>query len=130
MSYELPVMATLKQIAPTVAITSIAGAAAMDGHFWARIIAVVVGLVLGAVWRAGSFRSEGKNWDTVWSDLIVSGLIGGANAVIAIIIVDYFGASVLISMGIGVLVGATGVRAVQEAREIFINFVKKMFDGK
>lgn len=130
MPYDIPVMATLKHVAPTVAITSIAGAAAADGDFWYRILAVVIGLILGAVWRAGSIRSEGKNWDSVWSDLIISALIGGANAVMAMIIVDHFGTSILISMGIGVLVGATGVRAIQEAKEIAMNFVKKFFVEK
>lgn len=128
MPYDIPVMATLKQIAPAVAITSVAGAAAYDGDFWYRILAVVIGLVLGAVWRAGSLKSEGKNWDSVWADLTISALIGGANAVMAMIIVDHFGASILISMGIGVLVGATGVRAIQEAKDIAMNIFKKFFD--
>lgn len=130
MNFSIPVMATVEKITQPAAVTSVAAAAAIDGSYWYRIGAVILGLFLGAVWRAGSLRSEGKNWDLVLSDLIISAFIGGANAVIAMIIVDYFGTSILIAMGIGVLVGATGVRAVQEAKEIAMNFFKKFFGDK
>lgn len=112
--------------APLVAPTAGALLAdAIGGADALRVVAVMGGLALGAMWRAGSLKSEGKDWAAVRSDMAVSVLIGGANAVVTLALVDYFGAGILFAMAIGVAVGATGVRVVPELRDAVWGLVKR-----
>ncbi len=116
---------TAKQSAPHVAITGAAVFAAADGHLGWRAGAVTLGLVAGAMWRAGNLKSEGRDAASIRADLIVSALIGLANAVLALAIVDWMGVGILLAMVVGVLVGATGVRAIPEVRDLLVETLKR-----
>lgn len=97
----------------------------IEPHSVLRLGAVVAGLAFGAAWRAAALRDEGKSWGDVRRDLGISALIGGANAVIALALTDWFGVGVLSAMAIAVLVGATGLRAVPEARDAILNIARR-----
>lgn len=94
-----------------------------------EVAAVVGGIVLGAMWRAANLRSEGKNWAAVRSDLVISVLVAGANAVLALALVEWLDVGKIMAMGIGVIIGATGLRAVPEARDVFINALRRKLIG-
>lgn len=106
-----------KRAPVTLPVLAGGAALAMDGHTALRISAVIVGLAFGAMWRAGSLRSEGKVWADVRADLFVSILIGGANAVLALWIANWTGVGILAAMAIGVITGATGLRALPEIKD-------------
>ncbi len=96
----------------------------VDGSFLIKIVAVIFGVGLGAMWRAGMLRQEGKDWETIKTDLFVSVLIGGANSVLSLGCAELFGAGALISCMIGVIIGATGLRALPQIRNLFIEFAR------
>lgn len=96
-----------------------------DGHTILKTTAVLAGIGFGAMWRAGMLRSEGKSWVHVRSDLAVSGLIGGGNAILCLAIVELFGMGALLAMGVGVIVGATGLRALPAIRSTLINALQR-----
>lgn len=87
--------------------------------------AVIGGLALGAMWRAGSLRSEGRSWDTVRGDLAISAMIGGANAVLTLALAQWLQVGVMVAMLLGVLVGATGIRAVPAARDAVLDLLRR-----
>jgi len=95
-----------------------------------QVGAIVVGLALGAMWRAGSLRGDGKNWSEVRADLGVSALIGGANAVLAVALVDWLNVGVPAAMAVGVVVGATGLRALPEIRDAFFAVLRRKLIGE
>lgn len=97
----------------------------MDGHALLKTAGVLAGIGFGAMWRAGMLRSEGKSWAHVRSDLAVSGLIGGGNAILCLAIVEVFGLGALLAMGCGVLVGATGLRALPAVRSTLIGVLQR-----
>lgn len=105
------------------------GALAVNDPMLVKAGAVLVGLAFGALWRAGSLTSEGKGWTAVRKDLLVSSLIGGANAVLALSLVELMGIRPLPAMGIGVLVGATGLRALPEIKEAVTVALKRKLLG-
>lgn len=104
---------------------------AISAHFdtLAKVAAVSGGILLGMLWRAGSLRGEGRTWADVRSDLTVSALIGGANAVLALAIVQAFEGSVMFAMAAGVLIGATGLRALPEIKEALMNAARRKLLG-
>lgn len=113
--------------APVIAppVSAVIADLAFDGDTFAKLLAVVAGLAFGAMWRVGSLRSERKEWVDVRADVFISTMIGGANAVMALAIVQYFGFNTLFSMAIGVVVGATGLRALPEIRAAIVGIVRK-----
>ena len=109
--------------APVVAPLTFVALISMD------ITAVVAGLAFGAMWRAANLRSEGKDWKAVRSDLTISILVGGANAVLALALVEWLNVGQVMAMTIGVLVGATGLRAVPEAKEVVVAALRRKLIG-
>lgn len=89
------------------------------------VASIVSGLLLGAMWRAGSLRGEGQEWGPVRHDLMISALIGGANSVLAIALAEWLQLGVMSSMAVGVVIGATGLRALPEIRDAFIGMAKR-----
>ena len=94
-----------------------------------QIGAVVAGLAFGMMWRAGSLASEGKGWKAIKSDMLVSILIMGANAVLAMALVEMLNLSTLLAMAAGVVVGATGLRALPEIRDAVVGMLKRKLLG-
>lgn len=107
---------------PVLIATSYLG---LDGHALLKTAGVLLGIGFGAMWRAGMLRSEGKSWAHVRSDLAVSGLIGGGNAILCLAIVELFGLGALLAMGTGVMVGATGLRALPALRSTLIGALQR-----
>lgn len=110
--------------APVVA-PLVAGALAFENDALVTVGAVIVGLVFGAMWRTGSFLNEGKAWTEIRSDLLVSLLIGGANAILTLALVDWLELGMLFTMATGAVVGATGLRALPEIRDAFIGAARR-----
>lgn len=104
-------------------------AALVGNETFLEIAAVCSGIVLGAMWRAANLRSEGKTWSVVRSDLTISVLVGGANAVLALALVEWLDVGRIMAMGIGVMIGATGLRAVPEARDVLISALRRKLIG-
>ena len=94
-----------------------------------QIASVAGGLAFGAMWRAGSMRGDGKSWTAVRADLGISALIGGANAVLALALVELLHIGIASSMAVGVIVGATGLRALPEIKEMFVTVMKRKLLG-
>ena len=113
--------------APVVA--PIALTAILPLQTWIDIGAVCAGLAFGAMWRAANLRNEGKAWRAVRSDIAISIMIGGANAVLALALVEWLEVGRIIAMTIGVLVGATGLRAVPEAKSVLVNAMRRKLIG-
>lgn len=90
-----------------------------------RTSAVLVGLIFGAMWRAGSLKSEGKAWTTIKTDLLISVLIGGANAVLALALIDWLAVGPLFSMVVGVIVGATGLQTLPTVRDAVVEAARR-----
>lgn len=114
--------------APVVGSALMAGLAA-HSEIVAQVAAVLAGLTMGAMWRAGSLRSEGALWLAVRSDLAISGLIGGANAVLALALADWLNLSVLLTMALAVVVGATGLRALPEIKDALATVLRRKLLG-
>lgn len=114
-----------------VATIAPAAAVALTTHAdtLVKVGAVVGGILLGMLWRAGSLRGEGRSWASVRNDLGVSALIGGANAVLAMAIVQAFDTSVIFAMAAGVVIGATGVRALPEIKAAIVNAARRKLIG-
>ena len=113
--------------APVVAPLTFATIASAE--ITTEIIAVVAGLAFGAMWRAANLRNEGKAWRAVRSDIGISIMVGGANAVLALTLVEWLDVSKMAAMAIGVVVGATGLRAVPEAKDMLINALRRKLIG-
>ena len=106
-----------------------AGAVLQGSDTLVTVGAVVVGLVFGAMWRTGSFLSEGKTWKAIRADLLVSVLIGGANAILALALVDWLNVGLLFTMALGAVIGATGLRALPEARDALLGAARRKLLG-
>lgn len=91
--------------------------------------AVIVGLIFGATWRTGSFLSDGKSWKEIRADLLISVLIGGANALLALALADWLDLSLLFTMALGAVIGATGLRALPELRDALLVAAKRKLLG-
>lgn len=75
-------------------------------------LALVVGLIAGVLWRAGDARKRGDTWDGIRNDLVVSILIGGANLIIAAIVVQLMGVPPLYAIGVAMIVAGKGPDAM------------------
>ena len=109
--------------AAPIAAPSILGVAAalVDPHGVLRLIGVIVGLVFAAAWRGSMLAEKNRPWPEIRKDLLISTLIGGVNATIALMIVERVGAGILLSIFIAAMVGSTGVRALPMIRDFFLN---------
>lgn len=96
---------------------------------WLTLIAALCGLIAGGLWRAGFLHDQGKNWNEIGKDMITSLLAGGANAVLALLAIDYLEGGVLLALSIGTLIGATGVRAILFAQSLAIDYLTNKFGG-
>ena len=106
-----------------------AGAVLQGSDTLVTVGAVVVGLVFGAMWRTGSFLTDGKTWKEIRADLLISVLIGGANALLALALAEWFGLSLLFTMALGAVIGATGLRALPELRDAILVALKRRLLG-
>lgn len=122
------VSAVAAKNAPVIAPLA-AGSVAINSDTMVTVGAVVIGLVFGAMWRTGSFLSEGKSWTEIRSDLLISLLIGGANALLTLALVDWLNLGLLFTMAMGALVGATGLRALPEVRDAITASLKRRLLG-
>ncbi len=113
-----------------VALPIFAGAWALDDTTIVKAAAICVGLLFGAMWRAGSLANEGKTWSMVRTDLLISILIGGANAVLVMALVDLANVGPLLAMAGGVIVGATGLRALPEMRKALLDSARARLLGE
>ncbi len=117
--------------APVLApIATGAGAVAINSDTLVTVGAVVVGLVFGAMWRTGSFLSEGREWREIRSDLLVSVLIGGANALLTLALVDMLNVGIMFTMALGAVIGATGLRALPEVKDALLNALRRKLLGE
>ena len=106
-----------------------AGAVLQGSDTLVTVGAVIVGLVFGAMWRTGSFLTDGKSWKEIRADLLISVLIGGANALLALALAEWFGLSLLFTMALGAVIGATGLRALPELRDAILVALKRRLLG-
>lgn len=83
-------------------------------------LALLVGLVAGVLWRAGDARKKGETWDGIRNDLAVSCLIGGANLIIAAIVVNVTGVPPLYAIGVAMVVAGKGPDAMAWFERRFI----------
>lgn len=88
---------------------------------------VGIGLACGAMWRAASLREKRKTWREVRDDFINSALAGGANAIVALYVVDWLDGGVMVALGVGMLVAATGIRAIQWAQRSVDDYLRQRF---
>lgn len=94
------------------------------------LIAILIGLVAGAMWRAGYLRETQKaGWGIVSGDLINSGLAGFANAIAALFVTHWLEGGVLIALGVAMLIAATGVRALLWAQRAADEYLRSKFGG-
>jgi hypothetical protein len=91
------------------------------------IVALICGLLFGAMWRASDLLQKGNDWIMVRRDLLISCLAGGANAVIALGLISWFVTGPIMSMVIATLVSATGVRGVLWAQKIGLGILEQKF---
>jgi len=103
--------ATVAKIAPpAVALT-------FPERLWAlfdpvMLLALVVGLLAGVLWRAGDARKRGHAWEGIRNDLAVSCLIGLANLVMAAIVVHGTGVPPLYAIGVAMIIAGKGPDAM------------------
>ena len=83
-------------------------------------LALVVGLIAGVLWRAGDARKRGETWNGIRNDLVVSCLIGGANLIIAAIVVQVAGVPPLYAIGVAMIVAGKGPDAMAWFERRFI----------
>lgn len=82
-------------------------------------LAIALGLVAGAMWRAGDQRGKGETWDKIRNDLLVSALTGMANFIVSAIAVNIAGVPPLYALGIATVVAAKGPDALVWFRQKF-----------
>lgn len=101
----------------------------MDEGAIVMLAAVLGGLIFGGMWRAGSLVSEGKGWSTIRRDVAISLLIGGANAILTLAVINLLGLGVLLGMATAVVIGATGLRALPEIKAAFLGYARRKIIG-
>jgi len=121
---EVSAAALVTKNAPVIA-PIVAGGIALHSDAFITISAIVAGLFFGAMWRTGSFISEGKTWREIRLDWFISVTIGGANAVLTLALVDWLNLGVLLTMAMGVIIGATGLRALPLLRAALLNTARR-----
>lgn len=121
---QVSATAAVAKNAPVIA-PIVAGALAFNSDALITIGAVVLGLFFGAMWRTGSFISEGKSWPEIRSDWFISITIGGANAVLTLALVEWLSFGLMFTMAMGVVIGATGLRALPEIRAAFMEAARR-----
>lgn len=124
------VSAVAAKNAPVLApLVTGAGALAIHSDTLVTVGAVVTGLFFGAMWRTGSFITEGKTWREIRADWIVSVSIGGANTILTLALVDWLNVGMLFTMALGAIVGATGLRALPEIRDALMHAARRKLLG-
>lgn len=116
--------AVVAKNAPVIA-PIVAGGFALNSDVLVTVGAVVIGLFFGAMWRTGSFLADGKAWIEIRSDLLISLLIGGANAVLTLALVEWLDLGLLFTMALGAVIGATGLRALPEIRDALMGAARR-----
>lgn len=123
-------LAAVTKYAPAPAVAAFAVSSEHSGFDPLILGAIGIGLLCGAMWRAAQLRQNRKTWPEVRDDLINSALAGGANAIAALFVVEWAEGGVLMALGSAMLVGATGVRAIQWAQRSADEYLRQKFGPK
>jgi hypothetical protein len=122
--------AAVTKYAPAPAAAAVAVSSEHSGFDPLILGAIGIGLLCGAMWRAGQLRQNRKTWPEVRDDLINSALAGGANAIAALFVVEWAQGGVLMALGAAMLVGATGIRAIQWAQRSADEYLRQKFGSR
>lgn len=79
------------------------------------LVFLPLGLVLGWSARAGKLLGENKPWAAIRRDLLVSVLIGGANALLAAVVIAQFHLAFLPGVAVAFVCAFGGVQTLQSA---------------
>ena len=101
----------------------------LDNAMLVQTLAVCVGLMCGAMWRAGSLFNEGKPWRAVWVDLFVSAMIGGANAVLTVALADLTGVGPLLTMALASWSARPVCARFPEMKAVVVDLIKRRLTG-
>lgn len=77
---------------------------------WITLIAL--GLFMGWLARVARLVHENQGWTTIRKDILVSLLIGGANGLLAAIIISYFSLTYMQGVGVAFVVAFAGLKTL------------------
>lgn len=120
--------AVASKYAPVIA-PIIGAALALHSDTIITVGAVVIGLFFGALWRTGSLLSEQRPFKDIRTDWFISITIGGANAILTLALVEWLELNPLLTMGMGAVIGATGLRALPEIKDMIVGAVGRKIIG-
>lgn len=124
----MSVSAVASKNAPVIA-PIIGAALALHSDTIITVGAVVIGLFFGALWRTGSLLSERRPFKDIRTDWFISITIGGANAILTLALVEWLELNPLLTMGMGAVIGATGLRALPEIKDALMNMAARRLIG-
>ena len=82
---------------------------------WRLLIIIPLGLILGWMARAGRMVGDNKSWPEIRRDLLVSLLIGGANGLLAGLIIWWLKLSYLPGLAVAFMCAFGGVQSLETA---------------
>lgn len=82
---------------------------------WRLLIVIPLGLMLGWMARAGRMVGDNKPWSDIRRDLIVSLLIGGANGLLAGLVIWWLNLSYLPGLAVAFVCAFGGVQSLDQA---------------
>lgn len=91
----------------------LAAAAKSFDPWW--LIVIPLGLVIGTMAQTGRMVRNRRTWDDIKNELIVSALVGGANALLAALVIASAGLNYLQGLVIAALCAFGGVRTIEAA---------------
>lgn len=84
---------------------------------WRLLIVIPLGLMLGWMARAGRMVGDNKPWSEIRRDLTVSLLIGGANGLLAALVIWWLKLSYLPGLAVAFMCAFGGVQSLDQARK-------------
>lgn len=82
---------------------------------WRLLIIIPLGLILGWMARAGRMVGDNKSWPEIRRDLVVSLLIGGANGLLAGLVIWWLKLSYLPGLAVAFMCAFGGVQSLDQA---------------